>query len=74
MKPLAIVGLVLIVLGVAGLALDNISFTERRTVLDVGALKVTADEQRTIPIPSIAGVAAVVVGLALVFAARKARG
>jgi hypothetical protein len=74
MKPLAIVGLVLIVLGVAGLALDNISFTERRTVLDVGALKVTADEQRTIPIPSIAGIAAVVVGLALVFAARKARG
>lgn len=74
MKPLTIVGLLLIVLGVVGLAVDNISFTERRTVLDIGALKVTADEQRTIPIPSIAGVAAVVVGLALVFAARRARG
>lgn len=74
MKPLAIVGLVLVALGIAGLAVDNISFTERRTVLDAGPLKVTADEQRTIPIPTIAGVAAVVVGLALVFAARKARG
>jgi hypothetical protein len=71
MKPLAIVGILLIVLGVIGLVVDNISFTERRTVLDVGPLKVTADEQRTIPIPTIAGIAAVVVGLGLVFLSRK---
>jgi hypothetical protein len=71
MKPLAIVGILLIALGVIGLAVDNISFTERRTVLDVGPLKVTADEQRTIPIPTIAGIAAVVVGLGLVFLSRK---
>jgi hypothetical protein len=71
MKPLAIVGILLIALGVIGLAVDNISFTERRTVLDVGPLKVTADEQRTIPIPTIAGIAAVAVGLGLVFLSRK---
>jgi hypothetical protein len=71
MKPLAIVGILLIALGVIGLVVDNISFTERRTVLDVGPLKVTADEQRTIPIPTIAGIAAVVVGLGLVFLSRK---
>jgi hypothetical protein len=71
MKPLAIVGILLIVLGVIGLVVDNISFTERRTVLDVGPLKVTADEQRTIPIPTIAGIAAVAVGLGLVFLSRK---
>ena len=34
MKPLALVGVVLIVLGIVGLAVDNISFTERRTVID----------------------------------------
>ena len=71
MKPVALVGLVLIVLGIVGLAVDNISFTERRTVVDAGPLKITADQQRTVPIPTIAGIAAIVVGLGLVFMSRK---
>ena len=71
MKPLVLVGILLIALGVVGLAVDNISFTERKTVLDVGVLKVQADEKRVIPIPTIAGIAAVVVGLGLVLMSRK---
>jgi hypothetical protein len=71
MKPLALVGVLLIVLGVIGLVVENVSFTERKTVLDVGPIKVQADEQRVVPIPTIAGVVAVVVGLGLVFLSRK---
>ena len=71
MKPLAWIGVVLIVLGVVGLVVENVSFTERKTVLDVGPLKVQADEQKVVPIPTIAGIAAIVVGLGLVFMARK---
>jgi hypothetical protein len=71
MKPLAWIGVVLIVLGVIGLVVENVSFTERKTVLDVGPLKVQADEQKIVPIPTIAGVAAIVVGLGLVFMGRK---
>jgi hypothetical protein len=71
MKPLVLLGIVLIAFGVIGLAVDNISFTERKTVLDVGPIKVQADEQRVIPIPTIAGIAAVVVGLGLIFMGRK---
>jgi hypothetical protein len=71
MKPLVLVGIVLIALGVAGLVVQGISVTERRTVLDVGPLKVQADEQRVIPIPAIAGVAAFVIGLGLVLVGRK---
>jgi hypothetical protein len=71
MKPLALVGVLLIVLGVVGLVVENVSFTERKTVLDVGPIKVQADEQRIIPIPTIAGVLAVAVGLGLVFMSRK---
>jgi hypothetical protein len=67
MKPLVLVGIALIALGVVGLAVDNISFTEQKTVIDAGPLKVTAAEQKTIPIPTIAGVAAVIVGLGLCF-------
>jgi uncharacterized membrane protein YidH (DUF202 family) len=70
-EPLALVGIVLIVLGIAGLAVANISFTERKTVVDAGPLKITADQQRTVPIPTIAGIAAIVVGLGLVFMSRK---
>ncbi|MBN9539211.1 MAG: DUF3185 domain-containing protein, partial [Alphaproteobacteria bacterium] len=67
MKSLGILGILLIVAGVAGLAIDNISFTERKTIIDAGPVQVTADEQRTIPIPTIAGIAAVVAGAALLF-------
>ena len=71
MKPLALVGALLIVLGVIGLIVENVSFTERKTVLDVGPLKVQADEQKVVPIPTIAGVVAVVVGLGLVVVGMK---
>jgi len=74
MKPMAILGILLIALGVAGLAIDNISFTERKTIVDAGPLKVTADEQRNIPIPTIAGIVAVIAGAGLLFMGRAARG
>lgn len=73
MKPMAILGVLLIVVGIAGLAIDNISFTERKTIVDAGPIKVTADEQRTIPIPTIAGIVAVIAGAGLLFVGRAAR-
>ncbi len=72
MKSLAILGVVLIVAGIAGLAVANISFTEHKTVLDAGPLKVTKEEHHTIPVPTVAGVAAIVVGFGLIFLSRRA--
>jgi len=72
MKPIAILGALLIAIGIAGLVISNISFTEKTVIVDAGPLKVTADQQRTIPIPTIAGVLAVVVGAGLLFYGRKA--
>ncbi|MBX9942892.1 MAG: hypothetical protein K2Y40_02325 [Reyranella sp.] len=74
MKPIAVLGVLLIAIGIAGLVIANISFTEKRVIVDAGPLKVTADQQRDIPIPTIAGVIAVVVGAGLLFYGRKARG
>ena len=71
MRPLVIFGAMLIAIGIAGLAIDNISFTEKRTIVDAGPLKVTADQQRTIPIPSIAGVIAIVVGAGMLVVSRR---
>lgn len=73
MKPIAVVGVFLIAIGIAGLVIANISFTEKKVIVDAGPLKVTADQQRNIPIPSIAGVIAIVVGAGLLFYGRKAR-
>ncbi len=71
MKPLAWLGLVLIVLGIVGLVVANVSFTERKIVLDAGPIKITQEQEKTVPIPTIAGIVAVVVGLGLVFVGRR---
>jgi hypothetical protein len=70
MRNLLMIGVVLVVLGIAGLIIENVTFTETKQVLDVGPLQVTAEEQHNVPIPTIAGVVAVIAGLGMIFAAR----
>ena len=71
MKPLAIIGIVLIVLGVAGLALGRFSYTTEEKVLDVGPLEATAEREHSIAVPDIAGIAAILAGGFLVFVGRR---
>ena len=59
MKPLAIVGVLLIVVGIAGLILGRFSYTTQETVLDVGPIKATAEKEHSINIPDIAAIVAV---------------
>jgi hypothetical protein len=74
MRPMVIFGVLLIAIGAAWLLIDNITFTERRTVVDTGPLKVTADQQRSISLPTIVGVIAIVAGAGMIFFSRQARG
>jgi uncharacterized membrane protein len=55
MKPAMILGIILIVLGAAGLAFQGISYTKREKVVDIGGLQVTAETRKTIPIPLLVG-------------------
>jgi hypothetical protein len=72
MKPIMILGIVLIVLGVAGLIFGGVSYTTREKVVDVGALHVTAEKQHTIPILPIVGGVVLAGGIAVVaVSARK---
>jgi hypothetical protein len=71
MRPLAIVGVVLIILGVVGLALGRFTFTTEEKVLDVGPLEATTEEEHDIPIPDIAGIAAIIAGGFLVYIGRR---
>ena len=71
MKPVAIVGIVLIVLGIAGLVLGRFSYTTEEKVLDVGPLEATAEKEHSVAIPDIAGIIAVLAGGFLVFMGRR---
>ena len=71
MNRTAIVGVVLIVLGVAALAYQGVTYTKRDTVVDIGPLHATADHQKTVPIPPIIGGVAVVGGLLLLVAGMR---
>ena len=73
MKQTAIVGIALIVLGVAALVYQGITYTSRETVLDIGPLHATADRQKSIPLPPVFGIAAVAGGVALLMMKGRAR-
>ena len=66
MKPATIVGIVLIILGLVALAYQGINYTTKDKVVDLGPLKVEAKHEKTIPLPPIVGVAALVGGVVLV--------
>ena len=64
-------GIVLIVLGALALAYHGIRYTTREKLLDIGSLKVTASERKTIPVPPIVAGIALAAGIALVVMDRK---
>ena len=68
MKPVAIVGVLLMVLGVAALVYQSVSYTSRETVLDIGPIHATADREKTVPLSPLLGVAALAGGAVLAFA------
>ena len=72
MKPIAMLGMVLIVLGVAGLFFSRITWTETKPVVKLGPLEVNSQEDHTVWIPTAAGAIAVLAGLGLVFAGKRA--
>jgi uncharacterized membrane protein YidH (DUF202 family) len=72
-KPISIFGGLLIIVGIAALVLGEISFTKRETVLQVGDAKVEAQTKDSIPLPPIAGVAAIVAGVVLVVVGYRKR-
>ncbi len=72
MKSISLIGIVLIVLGVAALAYQGIKYPSRETVLDIGPIHATADRQKTIQLPPVLGGVVVAAGVALLIAgARK---
>lgn len=75
MKPVTLIGVALIILGVLALAYQGITYTTREKVIDLGPLKASVDKEQRIPLPPIVGVLALAGGVVLVIVgARKSSG
>jgi hypothetical protein len=71
MKPLSIAGIALIVLGLAALAYQGFSYTTREKVIDIGPIQATAERRKTVPLPPVVGIVAVVAGVGLLVAGSR---
>jgi uncharacterized membrane protein YidH (DUF202 family) len=71
MKPTGIIGIMLIVIGVVALAYGGFTYTKREKIIDAGPLQVSADREKTIPLPPLLGGACLVGGIILVLAGNK---
>jgi uncharacterized membrane protein len=65
MRTYTLIGIILIVLGIAAFAYQGITYTTRENVVDFGPVHVTAEKTRTLPLPPIMGALALVGGIVL---------
>ncbi|MDM0007592.1 hypothetical protein QTI51_22365 [Variovorax sp. J22G73] len=71
MNVTRIVGILLIVAGIAAIGVGSFSFTKETHEAKLGPLEFSLKEKQTVAIPAWAGVAAIVVGGALVLLGGK---
>jgi hypothetical protein len=64
-------GIVLVALGLFGLAWGGFTYTTREKVVDIGPLHATRDKTHHVPLPPIAGAVALTGGIVLLAANRK---
>jgi uncharacterized membrane protein HdeD (DUF308 family) len=65
MKATAVIGIVLIVLGIISFAYQGISYTKKEKIVDLGPIEATAEEKKTVPLPPILGALLIVGGIVL---------
>jgi hypothetical protein len=71
MKPIIIVGIVLIFGGIAALVFGGITYTKNETVLDVGPIELEAETKESVPIPQIAAILATIAGVGLIIVGKR---
>lgn len=68
---LRLIGLVLLVAGLAGLAVGTFQYTQKKDLVKVGPIEVQSKDRETVTIPPLAAAGVAAVGLVLVLAGRK---
>jgi uncharacterized membrane protein len=71
MRPFLLIGILLIVVGIAGLAFNGFTYTTNDEVAKVGPLTATAEHDHNVFISPYAGIAAIVIGGVLILVGRR---
>jgi uncharacterized membrane protein len=71
MKPIMVIGLVLIALGAVALIYQGITYTSREKIFNIGPIHASADTKKTIPLPPLLGGLVLAGGIVLVIIGRK---
>jgi uncharacterized membrane protein len=71
MKPISIIGILLILLGIVALTYQGFTYTTREKVVDIGPIEATAERKKTVPLPPLLGGLALVGGVALLVVGKK---
>jgi len=70
MKPMGILGIVLIVGGILALIYQGVTYSDKDST-DLGPVEITTEHQKTVPIPPIIGGIAIVGGIVLLATAGR---
>lgn len=73
MKAATVVGILLIVLGMIGLAWGGISFTHQKKVANLGPIQLSHKETNTLPISPILSGVSLVAGIGLIVVGARNR-
>lgn len=68
-----LVGVLLIVLGIAGIVYGGFTYTTRKKAVDLGPVQIDKSEHHSVPIPPILGIVAIAGGGALLYFGAKQR-
>ena len=71
MKPISLIGILLIVLGIVSLTYQGFTYTTREKVVDIGPIEATAERKKTVPLPPLLGGLALAGGVALLVVGKK---
>jgi hypothetical protein len=73
MKPVTIIGILLIIVGLIGFATGGLRFTHEKKDVDLGPVQVSHKTQDTIPLSPIFSTVSVIAGLGLVFVGTRTK-
>jgi hypothetical protein len=73
MRGLAVLGIVLLLAGLAALIWPSISYTKTEKAIDLGPIEVTTEDKEHIPLPPVFGIAAAAAGVVLIAVGSRRR-
>jgi Mn2+/Fe2+ NRAMP family transporter len=73
MKPVTMIGAVLILLAIVGFAVGGVTYTHEKKDVDLGPVQISHKQTRTYPISPVLSTIALVAGIGLVVVGARSR-